>query len=295
MKPFTMWAGGKTRLLKKYDKNWFIHDDGTPFSAYYEPFLGGGSVFAWLHDNNMLPDNNASNASIILSDVNSELIGIYKAIRDDFTGFTTGVDKLVDEYLRLSGKADRKDWYYELRKAYWKNPSASTLFMLLRTGFNGIWQSCEDSHGLYATPAGLLNHASKSQIYNADNMKAWHDALQGVRLEPASYDDIAGIEAKDALIYLDPPYRGSFTTYGVDFDDTAQESLIDWARDMAAHGARVLLANREVEDDDFFTDRLGKNTVIDRFDITYTAGRRKKTESGYEAKPAREFLAKIEG
>ena len=33
----------------------------------------------------------------------------------------------------------------------------------------------------------------------------------------------------------------------------------------------------------------GKNKII-RFDITYTAGRRKKTEDGFEAKKAVEIL-----
>lgn len=64
---------------------------------------------------------------------------------------------------------------------------------------------------------------------------------------------------------------------------------------LARGGARVLLANRETGDDSFFEDRLGPGVAMDRFDITYTAGRRRRTVNGYEAKKARESLAKLGG
>jgi DNA adenine methylase len=50
----------------------------------------------------------------------------------------------------------------------------------------------------------------------------------------------------------------------------------------------VFLCNRD-DGSDFFDSRKG-NFEIHRFPITYTAGRRKKTEDGFEAKPAIEIL-----
>jgi len=49
MKPLFMWAGGKTRLLKKYQES-----NGLPanFDSYVEPFLGGGAMFVWAHNKN---------------------------------------------------------------------------------------------------------------------------------------------------------------------------------------------------------------------------------------------------
>lgn len=282
MRPFVMWAGGKGRLIRKYRREWF---EGT-FSAYYEPFLGGGSVFAWLHDADLLPGKS------VLSDSNTELVGVYKAVRDDVDGFLGGVDSLVSQYLPLEGKASRKEWYYRLRRRYWDAPDAPTLFMLMRTGFNGIWQTCEESHGLYGTPAGLLNHTKPEQIYRRKNLMEWHDALSGVELLACDYGDVP-VTPNGSLIYLDPPYRGSFTTYGTGFDDADQAALVRWALWQSDGGARVLIANREVDGDTFFDDALGDAAQIDRFDITYTAGRRKRVGDGYEAKPAREFLARL--
>jgi DNA adenine methylase len=51
---------------------------------------------------------------------------------------------------------------------------------------------------------------------------------------------------------------------------------------------KVFLCNRD-DGSDFFDSRKG-NFEIHRFPITYTAGRRKKTEDGFEAKPAIEIL-----
>ena len=55
-----------------------------------------------------------------------------------------------------------------------------------------------------------------------------------------------------------------------------------------ALGSYVLLSNRDMGDD-FFEKRCGNNELV-KFDVTYTAGRRKRTEQGFEAKKAREIL-----
>ncbi len=48
-----------------------------------------------------------------------------------------------------------------------------------------------------------------------------------------------------------------------------------------------MLSNRD--DDDWFQNEC-RSLNYDHFDIFYTAGRRKKTENGYNAKKAREIL-----
>jgi DNA adenine methylase len=48
------------------------------------------------------------------------------------------------------------------------------------------------------------------------------------------------------------------------------------------------MSNRDAGDN-IFEDRW-ESEKIKYFDVTYTAGRRKKTENGFEAKPAREVL-----
>jgi DNA adenine methylase len=160
----------------------------------------------------------------------------------------------------------------------------------MRTGFNGIWQTCEDSNGLFATPAGLLNQKSLSQIIDAENIKRWSAALRTTQLHTGSYIDMT-LPSHSSLIYLDPPYRGSFTSYGTGFSDADQAVLAAWYRDRVNEGHKVLLANRCVDDDGFFEDLIGDIASFHYFDVTYTAGRRKLVDTNYEAKAAREFIA----
>jgi len=64
--------------------------------------------------------------------------------------------------------------------------------------------------------------------------------------------------------------------------------VLDYFNSAKDKGAYVLLSNRDIGDE-FFEERL-KNNKIHYIDVTYTAGRRKKTENGFEAKKAKEIL-----
>ena len=160
----------------------------------------------------------------------------------------------------------------------------------MRLGFNGVWQTCADSHGLFGTPSGLLNHERAEQVFKPELIHVWSNALQSALIHAGGYQDIP-IPEQPSLIYLDPPYRDSFTSYGTGFNDDDQKALCGWLRDRYDEGHRVLLANRHVEGDPFFENLLGDICDFHYFDVTYTAGRRKKTADGFEAKSAREFLA----
>ena len=80
-KPFLKWAGGKAGLLENLLP--FVPKD---FSAYFEPFVGGGALFFALQ-NQRLFSTNATHLKptkkIILSDKNAELINAYKAIQSN--------------------------------------------------------------------------------------------------------------------------------------------------------------------------------------------------------------------
>jgi len=67
LKPFLRWAGGKTWLLK--DIYNYLPDR---FNNYYEPFLGGGSVYIHLKSSGKIQNE------AFLSDQNTELINAYK-------------------------------------------------------------------------------------------------------------------------------------------------------------------------------------------------------------------------
>ena len=272
MKPLFIWAGGKTKVLKHYAP--FMPSS---FENYYEPFFGGGAMFVYVM-NTYQPKN------VVINDINSDVMNIYKAIKTDLTEFQQRLDSLESQYLPLS-KDDRKKFYFDTRHLHawnyqeWsKTFEAATLYFLMKTGFNGIYQLNKNTNGRYGTPAGLLNQ--KSNVYDRGTLLWWHNALQNVTIKTGDWKDSVNNDP-NGFFFFDPPYRDSFADYGNEFGDDALTDLLDFADAQNL----VFVANRA--DDDWFEDQ-SRSMNVHYFDITYTAGRRKKTEEGFAAKKARE-------
>jgi DNA adenine methylase len=154
----------------------------------------------------------------------------------------------------------------------------------MKTGFNGIYQVNKNTNDRYGTPSGLLNQ--KTEVYDKQVVEWWNKSLQNTQIFSGDWKDcVSYVEDKDNnFVFLDPPYRGSFTSYGQEFSDDHQNKLLDYVR--SNKKSYVFLCNRDIEDG--FYDNTG--LVINKFPVTYTAGRRKKTDDGFEAKPATELL-----
>jgi len=281
MKPLYIWAGGKNKMLKKY-----VDHLPKSFSTYVEPFFGGGAMYCWAYQKN--PD-----ASFVINDINESIINIYTSIKYDLSNFLNRMDELSNEYLPLD-KPARKEYYFNLRHQHafdyevWdRTIESATLYFLMKTGFNGIWQINKNTNGRFGTPSGLLNQ--KDKVYDKENVLEWHSALQHTTILSGDFTATLEHSTKDSYTFLDPPYRGSFTQYGVDFDDKIQLSVLDHLNKCKEQGSYTLLSNRDVGDG-FFEDNVGDNQMA-YFDVTYTAGRRKKNNDGsFSAKPAREVL-----
>ena len=282
LKPLYMYAGGKSKMIPKY-----LENPGLPqeFSTYVEPFFGAGAMFC--HVANNTP---ANCKSLVINDVKFEIVSLYKAIQGHAADFMGRMDDLSLRYLPLA-KEDRKKFYYDLRDEYtsnktqWNTPhEAATLYFLMKTAFNGIWQETKNSNGRFATPCGLLNQ--KDSVYDPELVMLWNEVLQKTKILHGDWLDAC--KYTDAFYFLDPPYRNSFTQYGESFTDSDQMDLIEWCKE-AAHENVVFYCNRDDAEDDFFERQRG-TLHLNHYDITYTAGRRKKTEDGYEAKKSREIL-----
>ncbi len=272
MKPFYMWAGGKTKLLAQYAPlmpSRYVH--------YVEPFLGAGALAGMILDRGSFE----SPVPATLGDINRELMGVWHAVQNDLSAFCESLKWLESTWIE---SGDRKALYYELRQRYWDHPQPSLLYFLMRTGFNGVWQTCQASGGLFATPAGLCNQ--REGFIDHGLLRQWNRALQGVQLHTGGYQ---GIGVPDgSWVFCDPPYRDSFTSYGVAFGDDQQRELIAWCRDVANRGSTVSMSNRDAGDG--FWETEAPEARIHRFPIVYTAGRRLRVEGGFEAKPATEVL-----
>ena len=283
MKPLYIWAGGKNKMLKHYQSEINNLKD---IKTLVEPFFGGGAFTIYMRDRLSSIEN------FVINDIKSEIIGIYKSIKEDSNTFIELMDKFDSEYIPLN-KEERKGYYYNIRHKYaydFQTMSeielSTTLYFLMRTCFNGIWQINQNTNNRFGTPCGLLDQTDS--VYEKDNVKEWSEFLQQVTLHSGDWEEISKqYDKEDTLFFFDPPYRDSFTTYGGEFGDDQQERLIDFCNQTKG---TVMLTNRD-EGDGFFDDRISKDKLdIKRIPVTYTAGRRKKTEDGFEAKSATEVL-----
>ena len=255
------------------------------FNTYVEPFFGGGAMFVWAFSKN--PE-----ATFVINDINQEIIDIYKSIKNELNVFINRMEYLSGIYLPLS-KDDRKKFYFDLRSEYawdykkWsKAEESATLYFLMKTGFNGIWQINKNTNGRYGTPAGLLTQ--KDKVYDKENVIEWSRALENTILLCGDYSSVEKYVDATTFIFMDPPYRESFTQYNTDFTDKEQIRLLGFLSECKDKGATSWMSNRHGEDG--FWEKNANKFVIHKFPVTYTAGRRKKTENGFEAKKAVEIL-----
>lgn len=245
--------------------------------SYSEPFLGGGAMFLYVIDKYDIK-------KAYLNDINHDIIGVYENIKTHPQDFCVIVDYYQCRFILLT-KPDRKRFYYEVREEYINNydnwtylEKSAVLYFLMKTGFNGIWQSSKKAKGKFYTPSGLLNQ--KDVIYDKANVLRWNEILNDYNVTLTS-DDWKKVPISDFTFY-DPPYRDSFTNYNTIFPDSEHKLLIE----KVENNKNVWLCNRDAGDS-FFD---GCDAILKRFPVTYTAGRRKKTDSGHEAKKAIEIL-----
>jgi DNA adenine methylase len=280
IKPLFMWAGGKTKLLKHYIP--YMPDK---VDTYYEPFFGGGAMFLYIMEH-------YKPSKVYINDINIDIMRIYRVIGSESVyEFIDIVDALQKHYMPLN-KELRKSFYFKLRHEHaydyvsWTDvKQAATLYFLMKTGFNGIFQINKNTNGRFGTPSGLLNQTDR--VYDRDNVIAWANILRqaDVDISYGDWKDLTYTDTDNTFIFFDPPYRGSFTSYGQSFNDIDQNQLLKQAKSFKY--ANVFLSNRDINDN--FWNNVESLKKIE-IDVTYTAGRRKKTDTGYEAKKAKEIL-----
>jgi DNA adenine methylase len=157
---------------------------------YHEPFLGGASVFLHLKPQGIS----------YLSDLNSELIDTYIAIRD----------QPLEVIEILSAYRNTKEFYYEIRSHEPTNETekAARFIYLNHTSFNGIYRV--NLKGEYNVPYG---YREKDFLDRAGLMSVSR-ALQGSVLRPGDFDIIRENIHENDLVFLDPPYTVSHNDNG---------------------------------------------------------------------------------
>ena len=259
-KPFMKWVGGKTQI---------IHDVITLFpnnmNNYHEPFLGGGSVLLALLTYRANGDIKI-HGTIYASDLNSNIIGLYKNIQSNHESLINEVNKISVEFSKCKGTiVNRKattikeamtspeSYYFWIRQKFnalstEERTSVSASAMLLfmnKTCFRGIYR--EGPNG-FNVPFG---NYKKPSVLDEDHIRRVSELIKDVVFTSCSFSDALTKIEKDDFVYLDPPYAPendtSFVSYTADgFGIENHKSLFKECNEMKAKNVNMLMSNADV-------------------------------------------------
>jgi len=180
LKPFLKWAGGKRWLISKAKD---LLPPMETVNRYFEPFLGGGSMYFYLHP-----------STAVLSDVNSDLINAYSVIREDWYELY----EMLKNYQKLH--SDR--FYYEIRALTPQSPllKAARFIYLNRTCWNGLYRV--NKGGSFNVPIGTKT----TVVLDGDNFEELSNLLKSATLDVCDFETTIDKAGERDFIFIDPPY-----------------------------------------------------------------------------------------
>ncbi|MHC5268420.1 DNA adenine methylase [Enterococcus sp. LJL98] len=273
------WAGGKSKLAPVIEEQILKSIKIEKMDTYIEPFLGGGSFFFYMIQKYDFK-------RVIISDINKELINLYKVIQQQPVQFIENAKRIQDEYNSLQDLESKSIFFYDIRGKYnhsisgEKNVSldiiqASYFLFLNKVGFNGLYRV--NSKGLYNVPFGKRE---KANLFKEENILGVSKLLENVTILNCNYDQTLEYANEQTLFYFDPPYRplstsSSFTSYAKsNFNDNSQIQLANFCKEINARGVKFALSNsdpknNDIEDhffddlySDFFVNRIQAHRMI---------------------------------
>lgn len=262
VKPFIKWAGGKSQLLNEIRAKY-----PETIDKYCEPFVGGGAVLL-----DVLA--NCHPKEVLINDINAELIGTYKQIRDNIDDVVAFLAELQELFWKKDDAA-RKEMYMAKRERFnqliFANSTGvetAVLFIFLnKTCFNGLYRV--NGKGAFNVPIGSYK---KPPICDEENLRKISGLLKNVTVQFGDYSECKFFIDSQTFVYIDPPYRplnatSSFTSYTENgFGDKEQIELGKFVDEISAKGAKVVVSNSDPknsdESDSFFDDLYSSYTIM---------------------------------
>ncbi len=227
---FIKWAGGKRKLLNDIESLLPLE-----IQRYFEPFLGGGSVFFFIRQL-------YNPAYIEISDKNPELINTFLIVRNN-------IEQLIRK-LKLHKKNHSKAYYYKIRSLDPQKLSnierAARFIYLNKTCFNGLYRV--NSKGEFNVPIGRYKNP---EIFNKDTTFKASKLLKGVKIKLQPFENVLDATKKGDFIYFDPCYNPKirtsiFNSYTEDgFLEGEQRKLATLFRKLDKKGCKLMLSNSD--------------------------------------------------
>jgi DNA adenine methylase len=215
-RPILKWAGGKQALASR-----LVQTFPGRFDRYFEPFVGGASVFLALQP-----------PRAVLCDRNAWLVDTYRAVRDqpgEVARELRALDNTREDYLHIRA-LDPGSLPPARRAAH--------LVYLNKTCFRGLFRV--NREGRFNVPYG----AYARRYFDPANLERFAARLAGVDLRCGDFEEgLAGITARD-FAYLDPPYHklGGYSDFNrytdAPFVEADHERLAAACRTLDRRGVR---------------------------------------------------------
>lgn len=261
IKPIIKWVGGKTQIIEDVMELFPTEIQGD----YYEPFLGGGSVIlallSYIKEGKITVEG-----KIYVSDLNSNLVGLYKNIQTNPDGLISELHHLTDEFNSCTGtEVNRKpetidegltsqeSYYYWVRSQFNQltkeermsvRGSAMLVFMN-KTCFRGVYR--EGPNG-FNVPFGNYKNPG---IFDEGHIRDVSSLIKDVLFEEASFEGVLDKVKEGDFVYLDPPYAPetatSFVGYTADgFKIEDHTKLFEMCNAICERGGKLLMSNADV-------------------------------------------------
>jgi len=260
-KPFLKWVGGKTQIIDDV-----LSLFPQTMNNYHEPFLGGGSVLLAI-----LSYKKAGkiqiNGTIYASDLNANLINLYKKIQKEPVNLIKLINILSKQYGLAKGDtinrspasleesySSPESYYYWIRNKFnnltkderLSIQGAAMILFMNKTCFRGVYR--EGPKG-FNVPYGNYNHPA---IIDETHIMEISELIKDVKFSCSSFNDAMDRVTTGDFIYLDPPYAPenskSFVGYTTDgFDIDQHKMLFAKTKELKAKNVKMVMSNAAVD------------------------------------------------
>jgi len=258
IKPFLKWVGGKTQILDEV-----LSHFPPKITNYHEPFLGGGSVLLGLLSYIKAGKITVS-GKIYASDLNLNIISLYKNIQSNPTELIREIMVLIDDFSKCGNsevnrapknkeeaQTAQESYYYWIRSKFNAQTDKSTmgvsamLLFMNKTCFRGVYR--EGPNG-FNVPFGNYKNPG---IIDEEHIRAISELIKSVEFIAQPFQDSIKKVVKGDFVYLDPPYAPetakSFVGYTADgFDLDTHNSLFKMCDDLTKNNVKWVMSNADV-------------------------------------------------